>query len=300
MEQVIDWLNENELRAYPLQEETQAKIVIGADLYDLPQDFLIDLQLKAPVSLQPGSSVNPVYLKRISYVSTTTLAAHFGMEGTDIASFNVTLTEYPLYVRTVEGNLAVFGAGVATFLSWCNIQNITPRDINIHIPVEPSTCIQFNDAWLGVNSLQGSPGKQTRQDSFEPVLPLVGATTPPALTGDVKFLAGYNFRVAIAGGALDLEISNSHGLHMSCNTSFIADQYLDCADLVSYINGIPADPNGNFRLANGANIAIVSGNSVDLSSAADVNLANQHTLYVGLTFQATDLCAPVNLTPEVT
>ena len=46
MEQILDWLNENELRAYPLLDASQ-KILQGEGYtYLLPDNFLLDLQLR--------------------------------------------------------------------------------------------------------------------------------------------------------------------------------------------------------------------------------------------------------------
>ena len=54
MEQVIDWLNENELRAYPLMSFADKTLNLAVPL-KLPDDFLLDLQLIASTGL--GNSI---------------------------------------------------------------------------------------------------------------------------------------------------------------------------------------------------------------------------------------------------
>jgi hypothetical protein len=296
MQQVLDWLNENELRSFPLREGYTAKITTGELSYNLPDDFLLDLQIKTNVSLQEDSTV---YLKKLIYSPTVGIIIQFGTSATTIASFSTAsenINNFPKYVRTEDGNLAVFGAGVAAFLAFCTANDVSEQEWLFSIPVEPSVCIQFSDAWLGVNSIKGEPAKQTEQLDFSPVLPLV-AISSQQLYGDVSFFEGYNFRLAVQDGLIDMEISSNFGLRMNCTTSFIAEEYLDCDKLVSYINGIPPDATGTFRLNAGANITLTSGNALDTSSDSAINTAKQHSLFVGLSFQATDLCAPVNLTP---
>jgi len=187
---------------------------------------------------------------------------------------------------------------------YSKLTNNTHADTNI--PVEPTTCTQFNDAWLGVSSIQTQPEKKSIPGSYEPLLPLQSVSDPTKLVGDIQFLEGYNFRVNIANNLIDLTIGNSYGLHMNCAKHFIDPKYRDCSEFVSYINGIPPDINGSFRLLAGSNISIVNGTVLtafnDNIRVQDLpeqhELANKHTIFVGLTFQATDLCAPINLTPS--
>ena len=90
---------------------------------------------------------------------------------------------------------------------------------------------------------------------------------------------------------------------MNCATSFIPEEYLDCTDIVSYINGVPPDSSGSFRLTAGSNINITKGAAIasdfydPMTSVTHSETSNAHTLFVGLNFQATDICAPVNLKP---
>jgi hypothetical protein len=312
MEQILDWLNENEVRAYPLLDENRKDFQFESSVWDLPDNFILDLQLVVKGSML--EDYIPVLNKLV--VVNGSVAVHFSlMHGTtetleDLAVFNISeaaTREYPYYVRNANGDLAVFGKGVQTllgaYLDGVILDAVSP------IPTEPATAVQFDDAWLGVSSITAEPEKQTEQLSYEPTKPLedvydyLAAITeqnhPTSLVGHVKFLEGYNFRVDIASEAIDLEIGARFGLRMNCETSFIPEQYLDCDELVSYINGVPPDNNGSFRLLAGTSINITPGTAVTTSFIDSLTeTSNNNTLFVGLSFQTTDLCDPVNITPS--
>jgi hypothetical protein len=282
MYQVIDWLNENELRSFPL-------------LYngELPSDFLIDLQL---IFKSHNIEAVPIFLKSFKKVSTN-LEIVFGSLNESIFTFTLPSPEtqsYPYYLRASNGCLVTFGEGAKTVFS---VALSTSTILNL--PVDPSVCYQFNNAWLGVSSIACEPNKQTRTNSYAPILPLIPATSAP-LIGDITFLAGYNFRVNINNEAIDLEIGGGYGLKMDCNTFFLEETFRDCSDIVSYINGIPPDEDGNFRLLQGADINIVPGTTLteDFEDLFQQK-ANEHSLFVGLSFQQNDVCTPVNITPSL-
>jgi hypothetical protein len=282
MYQVIDWLNENELRAFPL-------------LYNgtLPSDFLLDLQL---IFKSHDIELSPIFLKSYRKVSND-LELVFGSLNENIFTFTLPSPDtqtYPYYLRAANGCLVVFGEGAKTIFS-----SATSTAAVVELPTDPSVCYQFNNAWLGVSSIACTPNKQTRTNSHAPILPLIPATSAP-LVGDITFLAGYNFRVNINDNAIDLEIGGGYGLKMDCSTFFLEETFRDCSDIVSYINGVPPDEQGNFRLLQGADINIVPGTT--LTADFDDRFqqkANEHSLFVGLSFQQNDVCAPVNLTPSL-
>jgi hypothetical protein len=320
MEQVLDWLNENELRSYPLLDDSSKLLSVLGNSWTLPDSFLLDLQLTIKdfslvttmtVDGQPNIEVSlPILLKSLKITAEDTVEVVFGATidevFTEVEKFIITSPRtktYPVYSRTSKGNLAVFGIGVLSFISVAP----TGEDVTADIPVEPSTCIQFNHAWLGVSSIHTAPEKVTQPSSEEPLLPLDAVSTTTQLTGDIKFVAGYNFRVNISDNLIDLEIGGSYGLMMTCDKHFIHEEYRDCHKLVSYINGVPPDDHGVFRLLAGTNIDIVNGQTISEFSDNIRNeelqdqheVANPHTLFVGLTFSATDLCAPVNVKPSI-
>lgn len=296
MEQVIDWLNENENRAFPLLENYSRKISAGLVSWDFPENLLLDLQLVVTDNTFSAQSI--VKLKSLN-CSSENVVVVFGTTTTTIAEFEIakTVITFPHYVRTEAGNLAVFGEGIKNFITFYTSNALTEA-VLCDIPVEPSRCTQFNNAWLGVNSISTDPEKITETLTYEPkISPLESIENNTVLDGDVKFLAGYNFRVNISEGLIDLEINSRYGLKMDCTTSFIQEQYLDCDELVSYINGIPPDKSGNFRLEAGVDMAVISGKEIASFNDLFSEQANQHTLFVGLSFETTNLCNAVNLLP---
>ena len=312
MEQVLDWLNENEIRSFPLLDNSNKLFALNGSDWLLPENFILDLQL----TVQDSSLVDvnrepvPVMLGTIELLESGDMKVSFSAEE-QITEFSISSPDtqsYPLYVRNPDGNLAVFGLGVLDFVTAAQ----TATSLTTNIPVEPAVCIQFTGAWLGVNSLSTSPEKVSLDSllvgaarAYEPSLPLEDTPSTTAIQGDVKFLEGYNFRVAINSGLIDLEIASGRGLLMNCATSFLREEYLNCADIVSYINGVPPDDAGNFRLTPGSNISITKGTSIvtdfydPASSVNHTETSNEHTLFVGLNFQTTDICAPVNIIPQV-
>lgn len=312
MEQVLDWLNENEIRAFPLLNDANKLFTINGVDWLLPENFILDLQL----TVKDFSLVNDdreaitVTLSSIAMLESGSVNVTFSAEE-QIAEFAIDSPDtqtYPLYMRNTDGNLAVFGSGVMDFAAAAQ----SATTITTNIPVEPAVCVQFNGAWLGVNSLSTSPEKVSldallvgASRVYEPSLPLEDTLTTTTLNGDVKFLEGYNFRVAISRELIDLEISSGLGLRMNCSTSFIPEEYLDCGEIVSYINGVPPDSSGNFRLTAGSNINITKGAAIDTefydpaSSVSHAETSNTHTIFVGFNFQSTDLCAPVSIIPQV-
>lgn len=318
MEQVLDWLNENELRAYPLLDNSEKILRKNTeDWWVLPDNFILDLQLITTYKLtnenRPLSKIN-TYLSKISY-SSGSVFVHFNLHGIDPSSENevdleITFFEiplasqkqYPVYLRNPDGCLAVFGEGVLAFIAKCGGLNTI---VTSNISTEPALYTQFDGPWLGVNSISAAPEKVSKPNSFQPKTPLEAVQSNALLIGDVQFLAGYNFRVDISNDNLiDLEINASYGLKMDCATSFIDPKYLDCSEFVCFINGLPPDDNGNFRINAGTNISITSGNVLpsfyDPFAAETLSEeSNQHTLFVGLNFKLTDVCAPINVTPYI-
>jgi hypothetical protein len=312
MEQVLDWLNENETRSFPLLDDFDKAILLNDDYWLLPENFILDLQLttQQPLLTTITREVVPVVLHSITLSADETITVTFSA-GVHIASFVITshtTQTYPLYIRNPDGNLAVFGSGVSSFVSAAQ----GAVELVLDIPVEPSVCIQFNGPWLGVNGISVSPEKVSLDPlladvarSYEPSLPLADVGNPTVLTGDITLFAGYNFRVNISENLIDLEVGYGYGLLMNCATSFIPEEYLDCGDIVSYINGIPPDSSGNFRLLAGSNINIIKGATIpedfydNLEAVSHNETANKHSLFVGLNFQSTDLCAPIPTKPAI-
>jgi hypothetical protein len=301
MEQVLDWLNENENRAYPLLDTYNNKqYIINATLWKFPDDFIVDLKLVVSSFLL---SDQIIYLKTITLTSLG-IEILFGAldSNKNITTFNILfneIQEFFTYKRNPDGCLAVFGKGLNSFIAACNNNTQT---VEVNIPVEFSTCYEFRNAWLGVRQITTFPEKQT--DATNYITPLLSeniglqnVNSSTILTGDVKFLEGYNFRVIIRNNLIDLEVIKGNGLKTNCSTHFISSEYLDCADIVSYINGIPPDEDGNFKILQGANIVLTPGKSIANFNDSYNEQANNNTLFVSMMISANNLCN--SLTPSI-
>jgi hypothetical protein len=282
MDGVIEWLNENELRAYPFLE--------GAISTPFGENFILDLQLV----LDNETSLDniPAFLG----VSITEQELLLNFTGN---TFHIPRGEASSgsYWRNTNGSLVVLGPGAATMAS---IEEA--GELVCNIPVEPATVYYFDGAWLGVNSVAPYRGYLTTVGSHEPLLPLVPDTESLQLAGDVELSAGYNYGIDFRGGKINLTAAFGLGLPMTCESVFISSDQKDCLDLVSYINGISPDKDGVFRFTPGNNIYIFNGLAVpdnipDETTTPPISRVNENTVFVGLTFLETDLCSPVQLLP---
>jgi hypothetical protein len=299
MEQVLDWLNENENRAYPLLEESNNR---NFKLFDntywlMPDNFILDAQL---IYLKDKLNA-PVIIKKIASSSTLGVEVVFGTQVSNIAKFNISLAtlasaEFPLYVRKSSGSLAVFGEGILDFFNLCGDREV---ELYPNAPLEPGVCFELNEPWLGVNSIQVSPEKLSNLNSVSVFRPLLDVGLPTSAVGDVKFLEGYHFNVVVRSGLVDLAVGRDYGIPIDCSTSFLLEKYLDCSSIISYINGIPPTDNGDFTIFAGANITITPGNIAGNFEDPFLESAQNNTLFIGLNFKAEEICKPVNIIPSL-
>ena len=157
MEQVIDWLNENEIRAYPLIDSSNRTVSLrGEANFTLPDNLLLDIQIKISgfSLLEKDIAFTGLFYHRDTetvelYVSSYTLTNP--SDGSDLVVFSVpdVLTrDYPTYMRTMEGHLIVLGEGLKDYVAACKQLPNTYGDVSSRIPLpgiplEPSVCIQF-------------------------------------------------------------------------------------------------------------------------------------------------------------
>ena len=298
MEQVIDWLNENEHRAYPLLDNYPKIGQANGEDVVIPENLLLDLQLITSIDLSANSVV---VLKKLRHsITNDNFTITFGTSSQIITEFVVSGFNqhvYPVYVRNPDGCLGVFGAGLREL----SLKAPAESDITVNIPIEPSTCTQFNNAWLGVNELSSLPEKATSLGSLNVTRPLqkVDDADTHKLNGDITLAEGYNFYVNITENLIDLAVGGDYGLKVSCDTYFLDEQYLDCDELVSYINGVPPDADGNFKLLAGTSISITPGLNISESFVDNFSeVANMHSLFVGMNFAPEDICTPLKLRPS--
>lgn len=294
MDNVIEWLNENELRAYPLIEGERSELV--------PENFLLDLILLV------NENISNLPLVKLMNIATETegIAVQFSGEGN---TFFVPRNQiYPVYVRNQNGSLAVFGEGAEQFM-----YNLNTSVIHCDIPVEPSTVFKFDMAWLGVSSISTYKNYQSIEDSYVPLTPLqLSSVGNYSLEEDVEFYPGYNYKIDFSDGRINMAAGFKLGMAMDCTTQFISPELKDCDKIISYINGIPPDSSGAFRFTSGENIYMFDGTTIT-ENIPDTNpkieelyysqgkppilKINPNTLFIGLTFLESDLCSPIQLLP---
>ena len=141
MEQVLDWLNENELRAYPLLDRYNNRLyTVGDALWEMPDNFLLDLQLILLQSLEFNNATvenAQVFLKQL-IIEPSKLSVIFSGGYGDITTFEISdpaTKTYPYYARNADSNLAVFGEGVKSLYTLGYYGSVL-----LLAPVEPSTC----------------------------------------------------------------------------------------------------------------------------------------------------------------
>jgi hypothetical protein len=302
MHQVIEWLNENERRAYPLLPDSgELTHTIGSEEWTIPENFFLDLQIISPRTLRTHS----VQLTEITYTGESSVVVKFTVNGEEVTSFTVASpvdATYPHYVRNTDGSLAVFGEGVKEFAQLCS----TPVTLQTALTLEPTVCSEYTERWLGVSSLGVIPEKKTIAGTplsdwlfpYEPLRPIENVATPTRLTGHIKLLDGYNFDVSTSIGVIELTIGFGEGLRMDCTTNFLAPEYLDCSKLISYINGMAPDDEGVFKLSSSSDIVITAGSNVDSFNDMYEEISNQNTLFFGFAQKSSDLCAPLALPPN--
>jgi hypothetical protein len=128
---VIDWLNENELRAFPLKEA----IVRTADSeYKLTDNVIVDAQFVFE-SLEETTALTQITVNSDTVdfvIGELTFTSHLG-------------EPYPQYLRHNLGSLLVIGSGA---------KNIPVGEHNFsNVIFEPSVSCEFGGEWLGVKNI---------------------------------------------------------------------------------------------------------------------------------------------------
>ena len=129
---IVDWLNENQSRAYPLSTDS-SRVTTGS--YTLSDEVIVDAQLtySAPQST--------VYLTSIVTTSSTVTINITGK------TFAVDLTQsFPQYIRISDGSLLVVSDAILDIPS-----GYTYAFSNCYF--ENSVVYEYSGAWLGVTSL---------------------------------------------------------------------------------------------------------------------------------------------------
>lgn len=238
---VLDWLDENKFRAYPLK----SMIVRTSGGYTLTDDIILDAQFIY------SSLPTDVQLLNITSDSTNVTFTCTG----SVVFVVPKASTFPLSVRLSSGNLLTVGAATADIPN--GSYNFT------QVIFEPSVSHEFSGAWLGVTSLTfGSSG---------------------TLTGNINFIEGYQFGIAITNPLISLSCGNNFGIPVACNT--FAGYTPDCADIISYINGVSPDGKGVIHFTNGGEMLILDD-------------PDNHRIFIGLLPNAGDICRDILANPS--
>ena len=174
---VIDWLNENELRAYPFKDIANRYSNLG---YKLEDNVILDASISYTTTIS-----TPVGLIQVVSLSDR---ATFYISG--LSTIQVMKNEvFPYYYRSTTGQLIVFGAGVAS------IPVGTHLFTNANF--ESSVSYEYDGEWAGVSSLTF--------DAYSP------------MTGVIEFSEGFQFGIDITGQKISLSCGGGRGESVGCN-----------------------------------------------------------------------------------
>lgn len=169
---------------------------------------------------------------------------------------------YPYYCRNEQGSLLVIGE---------NILGLTRNCYFNRVYFEDTVCRYFYGKWKGVTQL-----------AFNSTV--VDYT-------DLEFTDGYQFKTAVnpTTKKIFLGANPAYGDPLPCQSFFVGigtADYVPCEDIISAINGVTPNSNfGDFKLSTGNNVVIFPDKE-------------NHRLFLGLSFDKTDICQPQPTTPS--
>lgn len=286
MPEVLQWLDENSLRSYPLLTNTSK---VADSSYIAPNGLLLDLSqqyIASPV----------VFPSKWQSIAKSGSVVTFTFSDSIVFTVNTSATGIQYLTGTNNSQLVIN----ADLLS--DVPTGTSNFTNLYI--EPSTIHEDTNSWLGVTAISATPDYYSGGTlSFAPQLPLTSQISQN-LTGNVNFFEGYNFGINFdtTNNLINFQVGNSYGIPLSCNDQFIDPTTTDCKDIISFINGVPPDNLGNFTIAPGVNINLVPGTVLTSSKYDGINPdepSNLHSLYLGLNLLPSDLCNSLAALPPV-
>ena len=224
---IVDWLNENEQRAYPLTTDSPATIEANGTLVNFHK-----VVLDANIVFIEDDMPAEVKLEKVTSNGTDVTLYVSGANSETFLVTGVNSATYPVYVRNGQGSLLVLGEELKACLTAAN-PSLELSDVKF----EPTVASEFRGRLRGVTSL-----------AFNGV----------TLVGPVDLKEGYQTGIEFRdGNILYLAASPSEGIPLDCRNFFENELDYDCADIVSWINGAtPTDNGGKLRLIAGRNVRI--------------------------------------------
>lgn len=169
---------------------------------------------------------------------------------------------YPYYCRNDQGSLLVIGESVLGLVRNCYFNRVYFED---------TVCHYFYGKWKGVTQL-----------AFNDTV--IGYA-------DLEFTDGLQFKTAVNPSTrkIFLGANPAYGDPLPCQSFFLGigtASYVPCEDVVSAINGVTPTSNfGDFKLNTGSNVVVFPDKE-------------HHRLFLGLSFDKTDICQPQPTAPS--
>lgn len=213
---ILNWQNENELRAYPLKSNQSVA---------LNNDVIIDAQMVV-------SNGAPWTLDSITIadgnITVSTPSQSF------ITTWSSDPADYPKYVRIPDGSLIVLGKGCAELSGSLTFSNVFFED---------GVCLNYGGNWFGVSNISFSAIDTAGVLSGDAV----------SLSGEIQLQEGYQTNILISQNAIAIDAGSLWGVPIGCGQpDYMVD---DCSSIISYINGV-STPDGALVFEEGINFAI--------------------------------------------
>lgn len=222
---VVDWLDENSLRAYPLTSASSRFFTIGGVELDL---YGIIVDANFVYSEHPISDI-------IKLVSLTWNNDSLEIIVKDLLPFSVTSVSsqvYPIYLRNANNDLLVLGEALTTILTATNDMYQFEN-----IEFEPCIATEIRDRLSGINIL-----------SFN---------NSPVISDTVRLVEGYQTDIQFNGQVIEIVIGRNEGIPLSCQNFFQSELVYDCDTIVSFVNGAsPRDSGGKISIKAGSHVKI--------------------------------------------
>jgi|GEM_PF-5421875 hypothetical protein len=201
---VLEWLDENQFRAFPLTDYSTRYVAweaINYDLYPLILDALLMCSTEPP---QP----------QITQIQTNTTNLTISVTSqTNFVVTNYLTATYPQYVRNSQNSLLVIGS----------YANTLPQNLTLNVAnalFTPSLIYVMPAPMTGVSTINWGGG---------------------GLTGSVTINDGYQLYF-LPNQTIEVEVSPNNGQPLPCSN--VLNITPDCAHIVSSINGVTVNRTG--------------------------------------------------------
>ena len=226
--ETLDYLNQNSLRNYPIQDGLGR--VSNDGLFTIPNSLIVDLSVSAV-----SSDILPLYISTIT-CSPTSLTIEISAFNIGVfGSFNTTLplSQNNLDVTLQNSQLFPSASGIITIGSIDDLSalpqgSFTFSPVNTSLLMKTYSPVNVGVSWISFSDNNGNTS---------------------ALTGHINMTANSNLQFRDVDGLIYMDAGEDLGLNKSCSST---------GTPVSSINGIPPDSTGNFTLIPEGCVAIDS------------------------------------------